>query len=722
MKKFLFLLLLLLSTNPVFAATITAAAGGGNWSAGATWVGGVKPTTGDDVVLNASSGSVAVDENTVTLKSFDMTNYIGVLSGSNTITVIPSSGSTSCKIAGTINWTGQLVLGAGTGASLSLTSNGKTLNSININANASGDVYFLDAVTIGASATLQLSSGRLHTDGSSDNAGLVHTIGLFNSNNTATRTLNLGNSTITITGSNTTSVVVWNISNGANLTLTPGGSSLIFTGAQTTNMDYTFFYGGSKTYNSVSFTGPGVIVVGNSNTYTTFTRAPSVTNITDGVSFSGATTTVTGTIHLNGSSASSRLYVCSKDFPTAKTIVTTGATIDITSCDFEDITFNPAVDLSSTTGGCGICANTTGIVGSTVKTIYWVGNGGSWADATNHWSITSGGSPNIVNIPLPQDTCNFNINSFSSGSQTVSMNMARIGNVNWTGSTNSPTFVIANNFSIYGSFTLISQMTYTCSSKEIQFRGRTPCTLTSAGKKIMSGYSASIYGYMVGGSLTLQDNFREDSNVYWYNGTFDANDHDVDVNLFSIGSGTAARAIYMRSGTWSIRSSGDCWGWGMSATEGLTFDCGTSTLYLAGESSYNTGGFKGTNLTYYNVIIAGGGSGTCLISGNNTIINNLRINAPKTILATSGKQLTLLGSLTMSGTLDNIITISSTTPGNPFTFSKIAGIVNCDFLSLRDCAGIGGATWYAGSHSTNVSGNSGWLFTSPFDALLLGGD
>jgi hypothetical protein len=48
-------------------------------------------------------------------------------------------------------------------------------------------------------------------------------------------------------------------------------------------------------------------------------------------------------------------------------------------------------------------------------------------------------------------------------------------------------------------------------------------------------------------------------------------------------------------------------------------------------------------------------------------------------------------------------------------------------MILQDTAAIGGATWYAGANSINVSNNTGWIFSSPsyvrpFDGLLLGGD
>lgn len=49
--------------------------------------------------------------------------------------------------------------------------------------------------------------------------------------------------------------------------------------------------------------------------------------------------------------------------------------------------------------------------------------------------------------------------------------------------------------------------------------------------------------------------------------------------------------------------------------------------------------------------------------------------------------------------------------GTPFTLSKASGTVTADYLSLKDSTATGGATFYAGSHSTDVSGNSGWIFT-----------
>jgi L-ascorbate metabolism protein UlaG (beta-lactamase superfamily) len=66
-----------------------------------------------------------------------------------------------------------------------------------------------------------------------------------------------------------------------------------------------------------------------------------------------------------------------------------------------------------------------------------------------------------------------------------------------------------------------------------------------------------------------------------------------------------------------------------------------------------------------------------------------------------------------SGTPGNIFTINSLTPGTQFTLNKIGGVVSADYLSITDSNATPGSTWYAGNNSTNVSNNTGWIFTGP---------
>jgi len=85
-------------------------------------------------------------------------------------------------------------------------------------------------------------------------------------------------------------------------------------------------------------------------------------------------------------------------------------------------------------------------------------------------------------VPLPQDTCYFDANSFDSGSKTVTQNMVRIPAIDFTGSTNTPTFTTSTDAEVYGSITLISGMTLTNSTNGYTYSGRGNSTLTTAGK------------------------------------------------------------------------------------------------------------------------------------------------------------------------------------------------------------------------------------------------
>ena len=111
------LLLFLMMTAPCGAITITAAAGGGNWSSTTSWSPAQTPTAADDVVLASTSGSVTVDTTTCLAKSVSCTasgNYAGTLNflSGKKLTV---SGSVIFASTMTLVGTGNLTVnGSGT--------------------------------------------------------------------------------------------------------------------------------------------------------------------------------------------------------------------------------------------------------------------------------------------------------------------------------------------------------------------------------------------------------------------------------------------------------------------------------------------------------------------------------------------------------------------------------------------------------------------------------
>ncbi|PLW95411.1 MAG: hypothetical protein C0593_14220 [Marinilabiliales bacterium] len=56
------------------------------------------------------------------------------------------------------------------------------------------------------------------------------------------------------------------------------------------------------------------------------------------------------------------------------------------------------------------------------------------------------------------------------------------------------------------------------------------------------------------------------------------------------------------------------------------------------------------------------------------------------------------------------ITFQSTVPGDEGFISIPGGTVEGDYIEMRDVHGLGGATYYAGGHSTNHDNNAGWNF------------
>ena len=75
------LLAILLFCSPLFAATITSnGTGGGSFSAGATWAGGVEPADGDAVVI-AAGDSVLMDRDASAYTGFQTVTITGIASG-----------------------------------------------------------------------------------------------------------------------------------------------------------------------------------------------------------------------------------------------------------------------------------------------------------------------------------------------------------------------------------------------------------------------------------------------------------------------------------------------------------------------------------------------------------------------------------------------------------------------------------------------------------------
>lgn len=606
-------------------------------------------------------------------------------------------------VGGTGNWNDtahwSTTSGGSSGAAAPTSSDDVTFDSnsgtaatvtVNVAANANSITINKSDLTLTDSAGMTVAGAVTLTQGTLNTNGQTEAWGSFASNNSNNRTLTLGASTITVSGS---SANVWDVSTATNLTLSAASSTINFTGASVTIAP-----GASKTYGTVNLTGSGTAQLnGTGVIYTTLNRTGTASK-TDAVSFAAATT-ITGTLTLAGNSVTNRLLVQSTTVGTQRTITNTGATMSWSNVDVMDIALGTAYDASAITGKSGDCGGNNGITFTTGAAQTWNGtSGGNWS--ANAWTSR---------VPLPQD--DVTIASAFSASQTVTADMPRLGkSITWAGSTGSPTWAFnVNSTSVFGSVTLIAGMTLSGTST-LTFRGRASYMLTSAGLS----HTEPIDVTAPGGTVTLQDNLTTALAFTVRNGTLDANGFSVSAQSV-ISNFSTTRAITMGSGTWTLTATSSTTVWSFATTTGLTFSGSSATIVLIGGST-STRTFAGGGLTYGTLsYTAAGSTGALTVTGANTFgtINFSDASNARTLTLPAGATTTITSAFNVNGTSGKLMSVVSSSGGTAATLSKSSGVISCDYLSLQDSAATGGAAWYAGANSTNVSGNSGWAFTAP---------
>jgi len=322
---------------------------------------------------------------------------------------------------------------------------------------------------------------------------------------------------------------------------------------------------------------------------------------------------------------------------------------------------------------------------------YWVGGTGTWSDAANHWSNVSNGAPNASFLPTSSDNVYFDASSFSSASQTVTIDAAAsCNNMNWTGVTNTPSLNGSATLNIYGNLTLVSGMTAPYTGN-LDFSSTTTAkTITTAGLSLSCG----IRFMSATGGWILQDNIITTGNIYPYFGNINTNSKNINCNYFAANNGTTMTLTLGSSIITCVYCS-------FSKTN-TTFNANASTIKMTGDSRT----FTSNGLTF-NIVELQGNLQT--LTGSN-IFNELKLTANKTIKFTAGTTQTITN-WTGDGTLGNVITIQSTSAGTFYTINCASGIMTKQYYSIQDCH-VGGGAVFKAYLSTDVSGNDGWTIIS----------
>lgn len=676
-------------------ATITAAAGGGNWTVGGTWVGGIAPTAADDALLTGTSGNVTIDTGAV-CRSLDCTGYTGTLTHNAGVTfaigdATAGLGNNALKFVAGMTLTN----GSATTSLINFVSTSATQQTItwgskapaSVNFGGAGSSYLFNDGYTNTGADLSFTAGTVNVNGQTLSVRVC-------SGGTATaRTVTLGAASITC-GS-------WNFSTTTNLTFNANTSTITATGTSTT------FSGGGLTYSSVVLSGtfPKPLLGANTFTNLTFTGPATKT----GVVSIFANQTITGTLTINGNSATNRLLVASDTIGTTRTLTASNAPV-VTNADFRDITGAGAGswNLSAISGGAGDCLGNSGITFTTAVNRFAVVSG-NWSD-TATWSATTGGGGG-ASVPLPQDGVFLDA---LSAAGTYTMDMPRIGrNVDFSGFTQTLSITVGP--TLFGSLTLASAMTFPGGSSGITFLGRSSLTITWAGKSpilnlVFQGPGST---YTLQDDIVIGDPYGAAGDVIIDTGTFTANNHNVTANSVRIAELGGTPTVNMGTGTWTVRGTGaaEIWIVGGSAT----INASTSLIDVV---STVPGTFAGSSKTYARFrFIPDDDFGFLTFTGANTF-SDFTVNSGHTLVFPAGQTTTITGTLSVNGTPTRTTTIQSSSAGSAATISKSSGIVRCDYLSIKDSTAAGGATFHAVC-STNVSGNTGWTFIPCSTDLIL---
>ena len=228
----------------------------------------------------------------------------------------------------------------------------------------------------------------------------------------------------------------------------------------------------------------------------------------------------------------------------------------------------------------------------------------------------------------------------------------------------------------------------------------------------------------ISGTTTLISNITTTGSVSLTSGTLALNGYTLTTPLLS-STGTATRSITgscagllnsntTPNSTINLNGAGNTFT-NASAT-GITISNCTMTMTSASAKTFNCAtGFYAPTMT-----LNQGGAGTLSIPGSYTFANLTATTRPSTISISSTTTQTF-NKFTLSGLSGSLVTLISASAGAKYNLVvPPGGPINVNYLSIQDCnasryfgwTGTAEMLWYAGANSTNVSNNTGWIFTA----------
>jgi len=399
--------------------------------------------------------------------------------------------------------------------------------------------------------------------------------------------------------------------------------------------------------------------------------------------------TINGTLTCAGASAVQRIFLRSSAIGTPRTLTVNA--ISATDCDFRDINLAGAASGASPTRA-GNCGGNTGITFPAAKTVYWNLAGiQNWGETA--WATGSGGTPNINNFPLAQDTAVFD-NAGSAGTIVIDRGW-NIGTFDASLRTSAMTLSTETSSpGVYGDWKFGTSVTSPSTAGTIIFSKNGTQTITSNG--VQFGCPVFINHPLANVQLADALSLNSIRALSLISGTFDAGIYNVTAGAFN-NNFTGFRVLNMGSGTWTLSGGSIVW----NVLSSGTIIAGTSTIVLSNTST-SSREFRGGGL-YYNKLTIGGATGTSTltITGNNTFGE---LASTKTVAHTIafGTDTQTFGKWSVTGTAGNVVTITGTSTTNVIAGPAVTGV---DYLAMGTW-GISTTSpgeFYAGANSTGTA-------------------
>jgi hypothetical protein len=653
--------------------------------------GGTGATETNALNLNVTAGTdIVAISNASQIKNLSFTGFTGTLNN-NSRTIY---GNLTIPSGMTVNDGTAVTTFAATSGTQQVTTNGQTLDFPITQNNSGATLQLQDNLTSGSTRTYNFTAGILDlTKGGT--ANLTLTTGFFSSSNSNTRSILFGTGSIDVNGNNG---AVWQASTVTNFSYTgtptinatyngSSGTRSInansVSGNETNALTFNitagsdaFGFGANghfKTLNFTGFTGtltnsgfnPRIygnltfstgMTVGGGTGQPVFQATSGTQQITTNgqtLDFPITVNAVGATVQLQddltlGSTRAFTLTAGTLDLSSGNRILSTGrfassnsdtrsiafgtGQIDLTGNDITVLAIGTATNFSFT-GTSKINATYSGSVGTRVFGV------GTLAGATEANSLN-------INVTAGNDILDLGVIGFNSFFRTIDL----------TGFSGT----ISNNTrTIYGNLIISSGITLSSGSNTTTFSATSGTQqLTTNGKTL--DFPITVDG--VGGTTRLEDNLTMGSTkaLTLTNGTLNANDKNVTCGSFSSNNANT-RVLTMGSGTWTIQDAE----WNITDSTGMTLNRGTSTITMTSTSAK---AFAGGGLTYY--ILNQGGNGDLTLSGANTFYDMTNTVQPCTIAFPASIN-TSFTNFNLNGTLGNLVSLRSSSPGTRYTLVKL---------------------------------------------------